>query len=91
MNIIQNNEERRQLLPEYLDKYQAAEYGRTTTKTLALFRKYGLIKYVKVGQEFIYKKSWIDEFMETWAGYDMSNPEKIRASMKERQIQEARR
>ena len=92
MTILTNEKEQRQLLPEYLDKKQAAEYGRTTTKKLALFRKYGLLKYAKVGQEFIYKKSWIDSFMETWAGYDLSNETKIRAAIRTKQaLEDSRR
>ena len=85
---IKPNEETRQLLPEYLDKKQAAEYGRTTTKKLALFRKYGLLKYAKVGQEYIYKKAWIDEFYNTWSCYDLSNEERIRAAIQVKAIRD---
>lgn len=74
--------------PEYLSKEESAKYLHTTVKKIALFRQAGILKYCKLGKEFTYKKAWLDEFAETWAGYDLSNPEKIAQSVNEKRYRE---
>ncbi|MBQ6452708.1 MAG: hypothetical protein IJJ29_12390 [Solobacterium sp.] len=68
--------------PEYLNKKEAAAYICSTVKKIALFRKEGMLKFSKLWNEYIYKKYRLDDFMEQWAGYDLSNPEKIRAAVR---------
>lgn len=70
---------------EYLDSHETADYGCLNQRMLPIYRKYGMLKFAKLGRSFIYKKSWIDEFMETWAGVDLSNEEKIREAVAFRQ------
>lgn len=67
--------------PEYMFQKEASEYLLTTEKKVALFRKYGLLKAGKYGKNYVYKKSWLDEFSETWCGYDLSSEEKIRLAI----------
>ena len=77
-------DKREDLKPEYMFAADAAEYLRTTTKKIALFRQNNLVKYSKFGKNFVYKKSWLDTFSEEWAGYDLSNEERIRHSISEK-------
>ena len=62
---------------EYYTQAEAAEYLQTTGRKIGLYRKYKLIKYAKLGKKYLYKKAWLDEFMEDWSGYDLSNLDKI--------------
>lgn len=71
-----------QLLPDYMYQPEAAKYLRTTSRNIALWRKSGLLKAVKSGKAYVYKRSWLDQFMEDWSGYDMSNETKIRFAIK---------
>ncbi|MBR2812177.1 MAG: hypothetical protein IKD69_12440 [Solobacterium sp.] len=77
-------DKREDLNPEYMFPDEAAKYLKTTQKKLALFRKYQLVKYTRFGKTFVYKKTWLDDFAEEWAGYDLSNEGRIRLSMKEK-------
>ena len=63
------------LKQEYMLAEEAAEYLRTTTRKLALFRKNHLVKYSKFGKKFVYKKSWLDSFLKN--GLDMISAMKI--------------
>ena len=74
-------DKREDLKPEYMFAEEAAEYLRTTTRKLALFRKNNLVKYAKYGKNFVYKKSWLNDFSEEWADYDLSNEERIQYSI----------
>lgn len=76
--LLQND----QLLPDYMYQPEAAKYLRTTSRNIALWRKSGLLKAVKSGKSYVYKRSWLDQFMEDWSGYDMSNESKIRFAIK---------
>lgn len=69
------------LKPEYMFAEDASKYLMTTTRKIALYRQYGLLKYSKLGKHYTYKKSWCDQFMEEWSGYDLSNEAKIRESI----------
>ena len=66
------------LLPDYMFQPEAAKYLRTTGRNIALWRKSGLLKAVKSGKAYVYKRSWLDQFMEDWSGYDMSSETKVR-------------
>ncbi|MBE6108786.1 MAG: hypothetical protein E7194_00030 [Erysipelotrichaceae bacterium] len=80
METIKND-----LKPEYVFQEGAAEYLNTTCRKIALFRKHKLLKAGKLGKNYVYKLSWLDEFMEAWAGYDLSNESKIISAIAERE------
>ena len=77
-----------ELLPEYLTLKEASDYLRTTTRKISLFRQYGLLKSVRYGKAFVYKRSWLDEFSETWSDTDLSNESKIRLAINARKWHE---
>lgn len=66
---------------EYVYQKDASQYLRCTERKIALYRKYGLLKSGKLGKNYVYKKSWLDSFMEEWSGFDLSNEEKIKLAI----------
>lgn len=72
------------LLPEYMDGSDAAAYLKTTERKIALYRSAGLLKFSKLGKGYVYKRSWLDDFMQTWAGYDLSNKAAVSRAINER-------
>ena len=72
------------LMPEYMYAEEASKYIRSTKKKLALYRKYGLLKAGKLGKNYVYRKAWLDQFMDSWCGYDLSNEEAVSAALKEK-------
>ena len=77
--VLQND-----LQPEYMFQKAASDYLMTTERKIALFRKCGILRFGKLGKNYVYKKSWLDEFMDEWAGYDLSNEEHIRMAINAR-------
>ncbi len=75
-----NNDQKLRL--DYLYAKDASEYLHTTTRKIALYRKYRLLKYSKLGKNYVYRKVWLDDFMETWAGYDLSNEDNVRLAIR---------
>lgn len=73
------------LLPEYMFKEEASQYLHTTSRKLALYRKHGLLRWSKFGKNFVYKKSWLDDFAETWACHDLSNEEAVRLAVRSKE------
>lgn len=69
------------LMPEYMFAPESAKYLKTTTVKIALFRKYGLLKWSKLGKNFCYKREWLDQFMNEWSGYDLSNERAIKLAV----------
>lgn len=65
------------LASDYMFGAEASEYLRTTERKLSLYRRHGLLKYSKLGKNYVYRRQWLDEFMETWQGYDLSNEDKV--------------
>ncbi len=61
------------LRPGYFESDEIAAYLRMSPRKLPIFRKYRMLKYVKLGRSFVYRKEWADEFMEKYAGFDLSN------------------
>lgn len=61
----------------FFNQQEAAEYLHTTDRKIGLYRRNKLIKYAKLGKNFLYKKEWLDQFIEDWQGYDLSNKEKM--------------
>lgn len=61
------------LKPGYFEGDEVAAYLRMSPRKLPIFRKYQMLKYVKLGRSFVYRKEWADEFMERYAGFDLSS------------------
>lgn len=76
------------LQPEYMRGKEASEYLLTTERKLALYRKYGLLRWSKFGKNFVYKKSWLDDFAETWACHDLSSEKAVRLAINSRKWKE---
>lgn len=72
------------LAPEYMYAPEAARYILSTVKKLALYRKYGLLKAGKLGKNYVYRKAWLDQFMDQWCGFDLSNEAAVCAAIKEK-------
>lgn len=66
------------LKPCYLFGDEAAKYLRTTERKISLYRRTGLLKYCKLGKHYVYRTQWLDDFMESWNGYDLSSEKAIR-------------
>ena len=73
----------RQELPQYMDSKDASQYLRIPIRKLNLYRSEGLIKSIRCGKGYCYRREWLDQFMENFAGYDISNRTKIRAAINE--------
>lgn len=73
------------LIEEYVFGDQASKYLKTTERKISLYRRHGLLKFSKLGKNYIYRKEWLDDFMESWAGYDLSNEKQIALSIKAKQ------
>lgn len=73
------------LSPEYLMKEEAASYLCCTCRKISLFRQHQMLKYAKFGRHYVYKKTWLDDFAEEWAGYDLSNEYEIIRSIHEKE------
>lgn len=67
----------RDLMPGYLDSEEASVYLRSPKRKLGLLIKHGLLRYAKLGKGYIFRKEWLDDFMENWSGYDLGTEEKI--------------
>lgn len=73
------------LVPGYMFAEEAAAYVKTTTRKISLYRRNGLLKAGKLGKNYVYRKEWLDEFMEAWAGYDLSNEEAVKLAIREKE------
>ena len=76
---------------EFMYGKEAAEYLRTTERKIAMFRKHGLLKSAKYGKNYVYRVTWLNEFSEEWAGYDLSNEERLRLAVNSRKWKENHR
>ena len=73
------------LKPGYFYAPESARYLNTTTRKISLYRRYNLLKFAKFGKNYVYRKEWLDEFAETWAGYDLSNESKVKLAIREKE------
>ena len=64
---------------------ETALYLNTTVRKVGLFRKYGLLKAVRLGRHYCYRKEWCDQFLDEWSGSDISSEEKIRLAIKSKE------
>lgn len=72
-------------MSEYMYGDQASKYLKTTERKISLYRRQGLLRFSKLGKSFIYRKEWLDEFMETWSCYDLSNEKQIALAIKSKE------
>ena len=77
-----NEETRNDLLPEYFDRDEAGRYLKIDGRKIDSFRRAGLLRFGRLGRNFIYRKAWLDDFMEEWAGYDLSSEKNIRLAIR---------
>lgn len=84
-DAIISKEPRKDLLPEFMFGTEASQYLNTTPRKIALYRKYGLLRWSKFGKNYVYKKSWLDDFAETWACHDLSNEEAVRLAVRSKE------
>ena len=69
------------LIADYVYGDEASKYLRITERKLSLYRRYGMLKYSRLGKNYVYRKQWLDDFMEEWSCTDLSNEEKIRLAI----------
>ena len=77
------------LASDYMYGAEASKYLLTTERKLSLYRRCGLLKYSKLGRNYVYRRQWLDEFMENWSGYDLSNEDKVRYAIDAKKWREA--
>lgn len=73
------------IIEEYMFADQASVYLKTTERKISLYRRQGLLRFSKLGKNYIYRKEWLDDFMEAWAGYDLSNEKQIALAIKSKE------
>ena len=73
-----------ELVPGYWFGDRSALYLNTTERKISLYRRHGLLKFAKFGKNYVYRKEWLDEFAESWAGYDLSNEDKVKLAIREK-------
>ena len=78
-----------ELMPEFMFADEASEYLCTTERKISLYRRYGLLKWSRLGKNYVYKKSWLDAFMEEWAGFDLSNEQAVRLAINAKKWKES--
>ncbi len=77
-------ETKKDVSQEYFSRDEAGEYLQVDGRKIDSFRKAGLLRYGRLGRNYIYRKCWLDDFMEEWAGYDLSSDENIKLSIQAR-------
>ena len=85
---MESNNRSEDLMPGYMDSETASRYSTFTKRKLGLFIKYDMLKFAKVGKGYIFRKEWLDEFMEEWNGWDLGTEEKIRFAVESRKWNE---
>lgn len=73
------------LKSEYMFQKDAALYLHCTQRKIASYRKHGMLKCAKLGKNYVYRREWLDSFMEEWSGFDLSNEEKIQFAVHSRE------
>ena len=66
---------------ETMTSEDASAYLGTTSRNLALLRKYNLVKFAKCGKRFMYRKDWLNQFLDEWVGYDLSSEGNIKLAI----------
>lgn len=63
---------------EYLNAEEAAQILRCSTRKIGELRSGGLLKGLRIGKSYIYRRREIDRFFDEYAGFDLGNESKIR-------------
>ena len=95
LNIDQEaiNQQMKKALDIAVQKYLESSLKTYTRKEVAeiigmdvhniqVLEKYGLMKGIKSGKQTLFQEKEILNYMDTWKGYDMSNPTKIMLNAK---------
>lgn len=61
---------------------EVAEIIGMDVHNIQILEKYGLMKGIKSGKQTLFQEKEILNYMDTWKGYDMSNPTKIMINAK---------
>lgn len=67
--------------PEYMFEDEARQYLRVSRRMLPLWRRLGILKPVKFGKAYVYRREWLDSFADSWQGYDIGTEAEILASI----------
>jgi hypothetical protein len=63
---------------EYVTASEAAKILRCSTRKIGELRTGGLIRGMRIGKSYIYRRREIDRFFDEYAGFDLGNESKIR-------------
>ncbi|WP_102343748.1 helix-turn-helix domain-containing protein [Galactobacillus timonensis] len=63
---------------DYLTASEAAQILRCSARKIGELRSGGLLKGLRVGKTYIYRRRDIDTFFDDYAGFDLGNASKIR-------------
>ena len=72
-------------MSEYLFAEEASQYLKTTERKISLYRRRGLLRFGKLGKNYVYRREWLDQFMEEWEGFDLSNEKQIALAIKSKE------
>lgn len=65
-------------MEDYLTAEEAAQILRCSTRKIGELRSGGLLRGLRIGKAYIYKRAEIDRFFDEYAGWDLGNTAKIR-------------
>ena len=68
-------------VPDTMYADEAAKYLKISKRKLSLLRKSGLIKAVRLNKHFLYRREWLNEFLDQNAGLDLRNESLTRSSI----------
>lgn len=64
-----------------MNREEVAAYLQTTCRKIGLYTKYGLIKSIRIGRNFMYRPEWVMQFLEDWVDYDLRDESKVIAAI----------
>lgn len=70
---------------------ELAHVLRCDSRHIGRLRRAGLINFIKVGRNYIYRESDVDSFVDQYANCDLSNENKIKAYMQIKKAQPRQR
>lgn len=78
---MNNEKDKSDLMPGFMFEEEARDYMRASRRALPLWRKLGILKALKHGRSYVYRREWLDSFADEWRGYDLSNETAVLASI----------
>lgn len=63
---------------QYYSQAELAKELHCSPRVIGLYRKYGILKPIKIGKSYIFENADIKRMFQTYGGYDLSNEQKIR-------------